>query len=238
MLIIRSILYFLGIIPLTIFFVTLSLLIVFLPFKRRYKIVSGWAWSNVWWVKVTCGLSYRLHGKENIPEEASIIMCNHQSTWETLALQFIFPPQVWVLKKELLWIPVFGWGLATLNPIAIDRNAGRKALRQVVEQGKERLKKGAWVTIFPEGTRIPIGKTRRYGKSGGVLAEESGALIVPVAHNAGLFWPRNSFLKKPGVIDIHIGKPIKTKGKDADQIIEEVRLWIEPKVKQLSEEER
>ncbi len=235
MLTVRSILYFLGIVPLTIFFSILSVLIVFLPFKRRYKIVSGWARCNIWWVKITCGLSFRLHGKENIPKEASIIMCNHQSTWETLALQFIFPPQVWVLKKELLWIPIFGWGLATLSPIAIDRNAGRKALRQVVDQGKERLQKGYWVTIFPEGTRIPVGQTRRYGKSGGVLAEESGAKIVPVAHNAGLFWPRNSFLKKPGVIDIFIGEAIEAEGKGADLITEEIRQWIEPMVKQLSE---
>ncbi len=229
----RSTIYFIIVNLLMIFFVLISLVICFFPFTLRYKIVTGWARVNVWLLKVICGLDYRVQGQENIPEKASIIMCNHQSAWETLALQFIFPPQVWVLKKELLWIPIFGWGLATLKPIAIDRKAGRKALMQVVEQGSERLKNGIWVTIFPEGTRIAPGVIRRYGKSGGVLAEKSGALVVPVAHNAGLLWPRNSFLKTPGVIDMVIGPPIETTDKDSDQITEEVRQWIEPMVKEL-----
>ena len=231
----RSVIYFLLIVPLTIFYVLLSLLICLLPFPLRYKIISSWARIHVWLLKVVCGMEYRIQGEENIPAEASIIMCNHQSAWETLALQFIFPAQVWVLKKELLWIPVFGWGLATLKPIAINRKAGGKALMQVVEQGTERLKNGIWVTIFPEGTRITPGKTHRYGKSGGVLAETSGALVVPIAHNAGLLWPKNSFLKSPGVIDMVIGPVIETRGKDSDQITEEVRQWIEPMVKQLLE---
>ena len=233
---IRTGIYYFLIIPLTIFYVLLSLLICFLPFPLRYKIISSWARIHVWLLKVVCGMDYRIQGEENIPEEASIIMSNHQSAWETLALQFIFPPQVWVLKKELLWIPIFGWGLATLKPIAINRKAGGKALMQVVEQGTERLKKGIWITIFPEGTRIEPGKTRRFGKSGGVLAGTSGTLIVPVAHNAGLLWGKNSFVKRPGVIDLVIGPVIETTGKDSDQITEEVRQWIDPMVKKLVKE--
>ncbi len=235
MLLLRTVIYYILIIPLTIFYVLLSLLICILPFPLRYKIISSWARIHVWLLKVVCGIDYRIAGKENIPEEASIIMCNHQSAWETLALQFIFPPQVWVLKRELLWIPIIGWGIATLKPIAINRKAGGKALAQVVEQGTERLKEGIWVTIFPEGTRIEPGKTRRYGKSGGVLAETSRALVVPVAHNAGLLWAKNSFVKRPGVIDMVIGPVIETTGKDSDQITEEARQWIEPMVKKLLE---
>ena len=234
MLLIRSALYFIGIIPLTIIFVIISLLIFFLPFKLRYRIISKWAACNLWWLKHVCGLSYRVHGEENIPAGPAIIMCNHQSAWETLALQLIFPAQVWVLKRELLWIPIFGWGLAALNPIAIDRKSGRKALLQVTEQGSDRLKNGIWVTIFPEGTRIAPGETRRYGKSGGLLAETTGFPIVPVAHNAGLFWPKNSFMRKPGVIDLVIGPVIEIGGKDAEQITEEVRRWIEPEVNKLT----
>ncbi len=235
MVLLRSVIYFIFLIPLTIFYVLLSLLISFLPFPIRYKIISSWARINVWLLKVICGVNYQIRGQENIPAEASIIMCNHQSAWETLTLQFIFPPQVWVLKRELLWIPIFGWGLATLKPIAIDRKSGREAVKQVIEQGKQRLENGIWVTIFPEGTRIAPGKTRRYGKSGGLLAEKTGALIVPVAHNAGLCWPRNSFVKKPGVIEMVIGPAIDPKGKDAEQITEEVRQWIDPMVKKLLE---
>lgn len=224
----RSIIYFLGVIPLTFFYVTLSLMIFILPFNLRYKIISGWARCNLWWLKHVCGLSHRVSGLDNIPQGPAIIMCNHQSAWETLVLQKLFPPQVWVLKKELLWIPVFGWGLATLNPIAIDRKAGRQSLKQVVEQGIDRLKKGRWVTIFPEGTRIAPGEKKRYGKSGGLLAEKSGYPVVPVAHNAGLFWPKNGFLKKPGVIDLVIGPVIDPAGKTAEQITTEVQQWIEP----------
>lgn len=231
----RSLIYFIGLIPLTIFFVTLSLLIYFLPFKQRFKITSGWARSNLWWLKLTCGLSHHVQGLDNIPTGPAIIMCNHQSAWETLAMQLYFPPHVWVLKKELLWVPVFGWGLATLKPIAIKRSAGREALRQVVEQGVDRLSKDCWVVIFPEGTRIPFGETRRYAKSGGLLATKTGHVVVPVAHNAGYFWPRKSFLKKSGVIDMVIGPVISPEGKNAAEITEEVRQWIEPTVASLSE---
>ncbi len=233
MLYIRSLICLLGVVPMTIFFGLLSLLILILPFQFRYKIISHWAKGNLWWTKIVCGLSFRLHGEENIPSGPAVIMCNHQSAWETLALQLIFPAQVWVLKKELLWIPVFGWGLFVLKPIAIDRGSARKALQQVVEQGTARLKNGIWVTIFPEGTRIAPGETRRYGKSGGLLATKTACPVVPVAHNAGLFWPKNSFLRKPGVIDIVIGPVIASDNKSVAEITQEVQSWIDPMAKQL-----
>jgi 1-acyl-sn-glycerol-3-phosphate acyltransferase len=231
----RSLIYAIGLIPLTIFFVILSLLIYLLPFQQRFKIVSGWARCNLYWLKLTCGLTHHVQGLDNIPQGPAIIMCNHQSAWETMALQLVFPPHVWVLKKELLWIPLFGWGLATLKPIAINRSAGREALKQVAEQGKDRLNRGCWVVIFPEGTRIPFGETRRYAKSGGMLAARTGRMMVPVAHNAGYFWPKNGFLKKPGVIDLVIGPPIDPEGKSAAEITEEARQWIEPTVASISE---
>ncbi|MFK8068347.1 MAG: lysophospholipid acyltransferase family protein [Gammaproteobacteria bacterium] len=236
MLIIRSLICLFGVIPLTLFFGLFSLLILTLPFQVRYKIISQWAKCNLWWTKIVCGLSFRVHGEENIPPGPAVIMCNHQSAWETLALQLIFPAQVWVLKKELLWIPIFGWGLSALNPIAIDRGSARKALQQVVEQGTDRLKNGIWVTIFPEGTRIAPGETRRYGKSGGLLASKIACPVVPVAHNAGLFWPKNSILRKPGVIDIVIGPVIASDNKSVNEITQEVQNWIDPMAKQLVDE--
>jgi 1-acyl-sn-glycerol-3-phosphate acyltransferase len=156
-------------------------------------------------------------------------MARHQSTWETLALQAIFPPQVWVLKRELLWIPFFGWGLASLKPIAIDRGAGRKALNQIIEQGRARLSAGAWVVIFPEGTRISTGKIGKFGMGGAFLAAETGYPIVPVAHDGGKAWPRHGFLKYPSVIKLVIGDRIMidkqtTKASDINR---QVYQWME-----------
>ncbi len=233
MVFLRSLIYFLGVVPLTIFYSFVGLLVFWLPFQQRFQIVSGWARINLRWLEFICGLSFRVEGVENIPEEPAIIVSNHQSAWETLALQQIFPPHVWVLKRELLWIPVFGWGLASLKPIAIDRKSGRLALKQVVEQGIERLKNHCWVVIFPEGTRLDPGKTRRYGKSAGLLAEKSDRPIVPVAHNAGLFWPRKGLLKKAGVITIQIGPVIRPEGKNAEALTTEVQEWIQPRVDSL-----
>jgi 1-acyl-sn-glycerol-3-phosphate acyltransferase len=162
-------------------------------------------------------------------------MCKHQSSWETLALQALFPPQVWVLKRELLWIPFFGWGLASLNPIAIDRSAGRKALNQVVEQGRERLSSGAWVVIFPEGTRIPTGEIGKFGMGGAFLAVETGYPVVPVAHDAGKSWPKHGFIKYPGVIKLVIGDKIATDVKKikASTLNKSVFQWMEKEMTRL-----
>ena len=216
-----------------VFFAVLSILLWTLPFKYRYKIMRLWAVSNIWMLKVVCGIHYEIKGLENISDTPCIIMCKHQSAWETLALQVIFPQQVWVLKRELLWIPFFGWGLAALNPIAIDRGAGRKALNQVVEQGKERLGSGSWIVIFPEGTRIPSGKVGRFGIGGAKLAVESGYPIIPVAHDAGKAWPRNEFIKKPNVITLVIGDEIATVDKTAAEVNEQVYQWMEGQMTKL-----
>ena len=230
----RSLLFYIGMILSTLIFSLLAIIIFPLPFKLRYTIISRWAIFNIWWLKVTCGLTYVIEGQENIPESPAIIMCKHQSAWETIVLQFIFPPQVWVLKIELLWIPIYGWGLASMQPIAINRGAAIKSFRQIVEQGCKRLEDGLWVVIFPEGTRVAPGVKKKYLPGGGLLAEKSGYPVVPVAHNSGLFWPRNSLIKKPGTIHMVIGPVFETSGKSAHAITSEVEEWIENKMVQLT----
>ncbi len=143
-----------------------------------------------------CGLNFIVEGRERIPAGNHIVMSNHTSAWETVAQFVIFPPQVWVLKRELLWIPFVGWGLKLLRPIAINRGEGHRAVNQVIEQGKARLADGLWVIIFPEGTRVVAGETRKFGVSGALLATATGKLLVPLSHNAGAFWPRRGFVKK------------------------------------------
>lgn len=160
-------------------------------------------------------------------------MCKHQSAWETIALQLEFPAQVWVLKKELLWIPIYGWGLAVMHPIAINRSSAVKAMRQIVSQGCARLKEGLWVVIFPEGTRVAPGEKGKYLPGGGMLAEKSGYPIIPIAHNSGYFWPKSSFRKWPGTIKMVIGPAIETEGKSASEITRETEAWIETTITKL-----
>ncbi|MCA8967724.1 MAG: 1-acyl-sn-glycerol-3-phosphate acyltransferase, partial [Planctomycetes bacterium] len=182
----------------------------------------------------TCGLTFEVLGLENVPAEPAVVLCKHQSAWETLGLQLVFSPQVWVLKRELLWIPFFGWGLAMMRPIAIDRSAGRRAVEQVVEQGRERLESGNFVVVFPEGTRVPPGYKRRYKQGGATLAQRSGRAVVPVAVNSGEYWPRNSFLKHPGRITMVVGPPIDTTGLGSAQINARAEAWIEDTVARIS----
>ena len=208
-------------------FAPLGVLAFPLDFKTRYYLITRWTVFNLWWLKLCCGVHYKIEGMENIPKEAGIVMCKHQSAWETLALQLIFIPQVWILKRELLKIPIYGWGLASMQPIAIDRGSAIKSFRQIVDQGCQRLKQNLWVIIFPEGTRVAPGEKKKYLPGGGLLAEKSGAKITPVAHNAGYLWPRNSILKKPGLITMVIGPAIESAGKNASQITHEVEVWIE-----------
>ena len=181
-----------------------------------------------------CGLWWEVEGQENIPDVPSVIMIKHTTVFEAYAQLTIFPPQAWVLKRELLWLPAFGWGLAAMKPIAIDRGAGVRAVQQVVEQGKDRLANGIWVTIFPEGTRMPLGQTRRYGISGALLAQEAQVPVVPVAHNAGDFWPRRGLKKEPGRIRFCIGPPINPDNKTPRDLNLEVQAWVESKMQEIS----
>jgi 1-acyl-sn-glycerol-3-phosphate acyltransferase len=212
-----------------IWFVTACL---FLPFPRRFRLVRMYAASVLWVLKWSCGLDYRVEGAP-IPEGCHVALWKHSSSWETMAMMVVFPRQVWVLKRELLWIPVVGLGLRQLHSIAIDRKAGHSAVAQVVEQGKARIDEGDWVMIFPEGTRMPRGETRRYGVSGTLLASETGKFIVPVAHNAGFYWPRRGLRKKPGLVRVVIGEPIAAAGRDVRELNEEIQAWVEATVRTL-----
>lgn len=226
----RSLLFFLIYSLSAVIFSCLGVLLWPLPFKWRYAVVSQWAKSNIWLLGKICDVHLEVEGKEHIGNEPAVIICKHQSAWETLALQAVFPPQVWVLKRELLWIPFFGWGLASLNPIAINRQAGRKALSQVIEQGLDRLSSGAWVVVFPEGTRVAPGYMRKFGIGGARLAVDTGYPVIPVAHDAGKCWPKRGFLKTPGTIKMVIGEKIDSQGQDAAALNQHLFNWMEQKM--------
>ena len=233
MVFIRSLIFLLLQIVITPLFTLIAILTF--PFHpiTRYRIISGWALTMLWLLRVVCGIRMAVRGAENIPTKPCLVLCKHQSAWETIALQKVFPPQVWVIKRELLWLPFFGWGLAMTSPVAIKRSEGREAIKQLLRQGKERLALGFCVVIFPEGTRIPFGQRGRYKIGGALLGVSSGVPIVPVAHNAGKLWGRNSFFKHPGVITMSIGLPIDPAGLKAEEINQRVEEWIETEVTRL-----
>jgi 1-acyl-sn-glycerol-3-phosphate acyltransferase len=229
----RSTIFNLGMLVITPPFSILAVLLHPCPAVFRSRMVSGWAHVTMWWVGVTCNIHYKVIGQENIPNHPSIVLAKHQSAWETIALQAIFPPQIWVLKRELLWIPILGWAFAALESIAIDRSAGRESLKKMVAQGKDRLSRGLWVVVFPEGTRVAYGEKGKYHMGGALLATHTQSTVLPVAHNAGLFWPKNSFLKYPGTITVSIGKPIESAGMKADALNTMVETWIEAEIHKL-----
>jgi 1-acyl-sn-glycerol-3-phosphate acyltransferase len=209
-----------------------------LPIERRYRFARSWALLNLWALKHICKLDYHVSGAEHIPNEGVVVLCKHQSTWETMMLQAVLPSVRWVLKRELLRIPFFGWGLAVLGPIAIDRSAGRKAVAQLVQQGRAILDAGNYVVVFPEGTRASPGEAKKYKLGGAILAVETGHAVLPIAHNAGEFWPRHSFIKWPGVIEVRIGPKIDTREKTPEQVNTEARDWIETQMREIGDPAR
>lgn len=223
----RSLLFYLGLLPLTVLFSFIAVLILPLPRRPRYAIITQWSRLTMVWLKLTCGLNWTVSGLENVTTTPGVILSKHQSAWETVALQLIFPRQCQVLKRELLRIPFFGWGLASLNPIAIDRSAGTRALKTVLATGAERIDQGWWVVIFPEGTRTAVGQRGRYTQTGAALALRSDCPIIPVAHNAGVFWARNAIDKLPGTIEVVVGEPVNTHGKTSKAVMHDVETWIE-----------
>ncbi|TLY72190.1 MAG: 1-acyl-sn-glycerol-3-phosphate acyltransferase [Gammaproteobacteria bacterium] len=210
-----------------------AIICLFLPFPRRFALARVWAASALWVLKWSCGLDYRIEGAA-LPAGCHVALWKHSSSWETMAMMVVFPRQVWVLKRELLWIPMVGLALRQMHAIAIDRTAGHSAVAQVIEQGKQRLDEGDWIVIFPEGTRMAAGETRRYGVSGTLLAIETGRLIVPVAHNAGFYWPRRGVMKKPGTVRVVIGSPVATAGREVRELNEEIQAWVEATVRDLA----
>ena len=220
--------------------VVVSLVLVFfwLPVNQRYAIGSSWAKMNMHFLRWFCGLDYQLKGKENIPGEASLVISNHQSTWETMSFQHFLPNQLWVMKKELFRVPIFGWGLALMSPIAIDRSAGKKAVDQIVEQGEEKLNQGRWVIVFPEGTRISAGVESKFKMGAFIFASRISHPVLPIAHNAGEFWPKHSFIKYPGTITVSIGEPFNANGLDASDIKQKVESWIRSELKEIGDSKR
>ena len=229
----RSLIYLVGQIVSAVI-IEIAILLT-MPFPRHVtdRVISTWARFNIWTLKVVCGLNYRVRGLENLPDEPAIVISNHQSAWETLCFQLFFPPLSFVLKRQLLWIPIFGWGLAAYRPIAIDRSQKVRALDQLIYQGIERLSIGRWLVIYPEGTRMMPGSPGRFQAGGAMISSRSGAPILPVAHNSGVFWPRRSFLKYPGTIDVVIGAPVWPEGRKARAINGEVENWIRARMAEL-----
>lgn len=208
-----------------------------LPLRLRYRLTIGWAHMAIWAARTIVGIRWQVKGAENLPDGPAIVLCKHQSAWETLFLPCYLPREAcFVYKRELHRIPFFGWGLALLKMIPIDRSKGRDAFEQVVRMGRQRLDEGRWPVLFPEGTRIAPGKAGRYKMGGALLAARTGAGVIPIAHNAGECWPRNAFVKRPGLITVSIGPVIESTGLDAEELNEKVRHWIEDEMRRLNPE--
>ena len=230
----RSVLFALALTIVTPPYALIALASAPLPRMVRYRIISGWSRLVILLARAILGIGWRIEGRENLPARPSVILSKHQSAWETMAFQLIFPPQVHVLKRELLWIPFFGWGLALMSPIAINRSRGVAAMREIARRGRERLEQGFWVVVFPEGTRVAPGAQRDYHPGGAWLACAAGAQVVPVAHNAGLLWPRNAFIKRPGTVTVRIGPPIEAANRDAKTVNDLAKTWIEEQQRALT----
>jgi 1-acyl-sn-glycerol-3-phosphate acyltransferase len=213
----------------------LELLFFWAPFRVKWGIATGWARSCLWAGNFFCGLDVTTEGTENIPDEPCVFLIKHTTAMEAYWQIAALPPATWVLKRELLWVPVFGWALAVvMKSIAVDRNAGGSAVKQVIAQGQDRIASGMSVCIFPEGTRMAPGETRRYGVSGAALAKEAGCPIVPVAHNAGDFWPRRDLRKQPGRIRFCIGPPIDAADRRPKETNKIAQDWVEAKMREIS----
>lgn len=210
----------------------------FLPFRARYRLViQAWCRCATWLAKVVAGIHYEVRGLENIPQQPCVILAKHQSTWETFFISALFEPLSQVVKRELLYVPFFGWAMAMLKPIAIDRSNPKAALKQLAKQGDERIKQGAWVLIFPEGTRIPPGQIGKFSRGGAALAVNAGLPVLPIAHNAGEFWPKQGWAKYPGTIQVVIGPVMHAEGEGPRAIAElneRAYAWVAQTQQQIS----
>jgi 1-acyl-sn-glycerol-3-phosphate acyltransferase len=232
----RSALFLVGAVLVTSFFGVLVPACGLFSYRAALFTARAWARRTLKWAEVSCGIRYEIRGLANVPAGPAVIMAKHQSAWETLFIEATFPYQCWIIKRELLWLPFVGWGLAAVRSIAIDRKSGLSARDQIVEQGAKRLRQGLWVSIFPEGTRVPVGKRGRYGIGGATLATRTGTPIMPLAHNAGEFWGRYAFRKHAGTVQVVIGPVIETAGRDALSVNRQVEEWIEGEMRKLNPE--
>lgn len=232
---IRSLIFMIVMVVATVIWAPISMLFAFLPYNQRYYVTSRWNVFIIWAAKVICGIHYERRGWENFPDEPAILLAKHQSAWETIFLLMATPrPLVFVFKKEITYIPFFGWAISLLRMIPIDRSKGKDAFAQVVTHGKKRLADGQWIIMFPEGTRIAVGKKGTYKGGGARLAVETNTQVVPIALNSGECWPKNSFIKKPGTVTVSVGKPISSEGKTAPELMLEVEQWIEDEMRVIS----
>lgn len=231
----RSVLFNLIMVLFTPIWTCICFLAAPLPFEKKYYVVSRWNVFIIWLAKVVCGIRYQIKGAENLPDAPVILMCKHQSAWETIFLLCKLPrPLAFVLKKELLNIPFFGWALAMMRVIPIDRKQGVRAFRQIVVEGKKRLAGGQWIIFFPEGTRTAVGERGEYKGGGTRLAIATDTLVVPIALNAGECWPKNSFIKQPGLVTVSIGPPISPKGQTHEEMMHQIENWIESEMRVIS----
>ena len=231
----RSLLFTIVMVVATVVWACVCFLVAPLPYNKRFWVTSRWNVFIIWCLKVICGIRYQFKGYDNLPDAPAIVLSKHQSAWETI---FLLPnltrPLVFVFKKEILYIPFFGWAMALLRMIPIDRKEGKNAFAHVVRHGKRRLADGQWIIMFPEGTRIPVGKKGKYKSGGARLAVETHAVVVPIAHNSGECWPKNSFIKRPGLVTVSIGKPISPENHTPDSLMQEVENWIESEMRVIS----
>jgi 1-acyl-sn-glycerol-3-phosphate acyltransferase len=234
----RSLIFWLGFTITTVIVGTAVIISYPLDADVRLRVARYWGTINLWLLKTICRLDYRIEGMEHIGSRNAIVFAKHQSTWETMLLHKIIPLGRWVFKRELMRVPFFGWALACTDPIAIDRSAGGAAVNQLVARGTEKLKKGKWINIFPEGTRTSPGKKTRYKMGAAALAANSGYPVLPIAHNAGEYWPRHSFIKWPGLIEVRVGPYIETAGRKPEEIMKEARTWIENAMDEISDPAR
>ncbi|ANN65904.1 lysophospholipid acyltransferase family protein [Bordetella bronchialis] len=233
----RSLLYLVFLSVTVVPYALACLLWAPLPLHWRYRLTVGWPRLAIWGARAICGIRWQVRGWENLPDGPAILLSKHQSAWETLYFPGFMPREVcFVYKRELHWVPFFGWGLGLLRMIPIDRSKGRDAFEQVVRQGQRRLNEGRWPLLFPEGTRIAPGKAGRFKMGGALLASRTGSVVIPIAHNAGECWARNAFIKRPGLITVSIGPAIESQGKTAEALNREVQDWIEGEMRRLNPE--
>jgi len=234
----RSTLFWVFFLPVTLLTAILLSIIFYSPLKMRVGLIKLWINYSLGLLHYFCGLKYHVEGLENIPQHGFILMSKHSSTWETIALQKFFDPMIWVVKRELTRIPIFGWGLLAMNAIALNRGSGRKAIKQLVQESKKHMDQGRILMLFPEGTRVLPLEHKPFKIGGAIVSQDTGYAVLPIAHNAGEFWPRHSWIKWPGTIRVVIGEPIDPEGKKSDQIIGEVKQWVTSTCDEISDSQQ
>ena len=234
---IRTLVFYIGYACWTALWGTsLTVIAQFVPRRLRFNVVIvPWVSLVLWWLKVTCGIQVEVHGKEHLGQEPGILLMKHMSTWDALYSQLLVSPQTTVIKRKLLWIPCFGWAFWVTNPIAIDREQRMSALRYIVAEGRKRLAAGVWVTLFPEGTRIPSGEVGKFQRGGAMLAKQSGVPTYLVAHNGGHYWCTNAFIKHPGVIQVRISPPQQVGERTSQDFNDDAESWMREQMVELDQ---